>query len=55
VYLASADEPAKASGLYFYKCRPATPSNEARDADAAKRLWELSEQLSTQHSAATQH
>ena len=56
VYLASADEPDKANGLYFYKCRPATPSKEARDADAAKRLWEVSEQLSnsrvsTQHSA----
>jgi len=45
VYLASSDEPAKASGLYFYKCRPATPSKQASDANAARRLWEISEQL----------
>jgi NAD(P)-dependent dehydrogenase (short-subunit alcohol dehydrogenase family) len=45
VYLASSDEPAKANGLYFYKCHPATPSKQAQDAGAARRLWEISEQL----------
>jgi NAD(P)-dependent dehydrogenase (short-subunit alcohol dehydrogenase family) len=45
VYLASSDEAANANGLYFYKCRPATPTAEARDADAARRLWEESEEI----------
>jgi len=45
VYLASSDEPAKSNGLYFYKCRPATPTTEARDPDAARRLWETSEKI----------
>jgi NAD(P)-dependent dehydrogenase (short-subunit alcohol dehydrogenase family) len=39
VYLASAPEVATASGGYFAKCRPATPSKEALDDAAAKRLW----------------
>lgn len=45
VYLASADEPAKANGMYFYKCCPATPTEEARDLDAARQLWEISEKI----------
>jgi NAD(P)-dependent dehydrogenase (short-subunit alcohol dehydrogenase family) len=45
VYLASSDEPANANGLYYYKRRPATPTAEARDAEAARRLWEESEKL----------
>jgi|SRR5579859_13196 len=39
VYLASSDEVADVSGKYFYKCRPATPTREGRDEEAAKRLW----------------
>ncbi|HEV8132941.1 MAG TPA: SDR family oxidoreductase [Acidobacteriota bacterium] len=39
VYLASSPEVANASGLYFYKCRPATPTKEAQDDAAARRLW----------------
>jgi NAD(P)-dependent dehydrogenase (short-subunit alcohol dehydrogenase family) len=39
VYLASSDEVAKVSGKYFYKCRQATPTREAQDDEAAKRLW----------------
>jgi NAD(P)-dependent dehydrogenase (short-subunit alcohol dehydrogenase family) len=39
VYLASSDEVANVNGQYFYKCRPATPTKEARDEEAAKRLW----------------
>jgi NAD(P)-dependent dehydrogenase (short-subunit alcohol dehydrogenase family) len=39
VYLASSDEVKKISGSYFYKCRVATPTREAQDDDAAKRLW----------------
>ena len=39
VYLAASPEVANASGGYFYKCRPATPSREAQDDAAAARLW----------------
>jgi len=39
VYLASSPEVAHVSGGYFYKCRPATPSKEAQDDAAARRLW----------------
>jgi len=39
VYLASSPEVAHVSGGYFYKCRPVTPSKEAQDDAAAKRLW----------------
>jgi NAD(P)-dependent dehydrogenase (short-subunit alcohol dehydrogenase family) len=39
VYLASSPEVAGVSGKYFYKCRPALPTAEARDDVAAKRLW----------------
>jgi NAD(P)-dependent dehydrogenase (short-subunit alcohol dehydrogenase family) len=39
IYLASSDEVAKISSSYFYKCRVATPTSEAQDDDAAKRLW----------------
>lgn len=39
VYLAASPEVATASGDYFYKCRPVTPSKEARDDAAAQKLW----------------
>lgn len=39
VYLASSPEVANVSGSYFYKCRPATPTKEAQDDAAARRLW----------------
>jgi NAD(P)-dependent dehydrogenase (short-subunit alcohol dehydrogenase family) len=39
VYLASSPEVAGVSGGYFYQCRPATPTTEARDYAAAQRLW----------------
>ncbi len=39
LYLASSSEGASLSGGYFHKCRPVTPSREARDDAAAKRLW----------------
>lgn len=45
VYLASSPDVAGSNGLYFYKCRPATPTAEARDQESAKRLWEESEKL----------
>jgi len=45
VYLASSDEPGTSNGLYYYKCEPATPTKEAQDKDAARRLWQESEKL----------
>jgi NAD(P)-dependent dehydrogenase (short-subunit alcohol dehydrogenase family) len=45
VYLASSPDVADVTGRYFVKRRPAEPSPQARDEDAAARLWTLSEQL----------
>lgn len=39
IYLASSDEVAKTTGLYFYKCKPVEPSKIALDDAAAERLW----------------
>ena len=46
VYLATAPEVAKVSGKYFHLCKEVLPSEEAqKDADA-RRLWDISLQLS---------
>jgi NAD(P)-dependent dehydrogenase (short-subunit alcohol dehydrogenase family) len=45
VYLASSSDVASVSGEYFHKCRPATPTKEARDDAAAHRLWMESARL----------
>jgi NAD(P)-dependent dehydrogenase (short-subunit alcohol dehydrogenase family) len=45
IYLASSPEVADLTGLYFAKCKPKTPSANARDTEAAARLWSVSEQL----------
>jgi NAD(P)-dependent dehydrogenase (short-subunit alcohol dehydrogenase family) len=47
IYLASSPDESvvKANGLYFNKCKVATPTAEARDAESARRLWEVSEKL----------
>jgi NAD(P)-dependent dehydrogenase (short-subunit alcohol dehydrogenase family) len=45
VYLASSPEVASTSGLYFYQCKPDTPSPAAQDDAAAARLWAESERL----------
>lgn len=45
IYLASSPEVDGVTGGYFSKCKPATPSAVARDAAAARRLWDVSEQL----------
>jgi NAD(P)-dependent dehydrogenase (short-subunit alcohol dehydrogenase family) len=44
-YLASSPEVAEMSGLYFHRCKPETPSDEARDDTAAERLWAESERI----------
>lgn len=45
IYLASSRDVSGASGQYFYKCRPATPTKEAQDDEAARRLWQETEKL----------
>jgi retinol dehydrogenase-14 len=45
VYLASSPEVASMTGGYFVNCKPAEPSALAKDAQAAARLWALSEDL----------
>jgi NAD(P)-dependent dehydrogenase (short-subunit alcohol dehydrogenase family) len=45
IYLASSPEVASVSGQYFVKCEARTPSKAAQNAEAARRLWDVSEQL----------
>jgi NAD(P)-dependent dehydrogenase (short-subunit alcohol dehydrogenase family) len=45
IYLASAPEVDGVSGEYFVKAKPRKPRKQALDADAARRLWQVSEQL----------
>jgi len=45
VYLATASEVEGVTGKYFAKGREKTPSKAAQDDEAARRLWEASEQL----------
>jgi NAD(P)-dependent dehydrogenase (short-subunit alcohol dehydrogenase family) len=45
VYLASDPEVAGVSGEYFVKCKPKQPKPWARDQDASRRLWRVSDQL----------
>ncbi len=45
IYLATSDEVENTSGAYFKDKKKTNPSRIARDADAAKKLWEISEDL----------
>jgi NAD(P)-dependent dehydrogenase (short-subunit alcohol dehydrogenase family) len=45
VYLASSPEVAEATGQYFYRCLPTTPSSLAQDDVAALELWHRSAAL----------
>jgi NAD(P)-dependent dehydrogenase (short-subunit alcohol dehydrogenase family) len=45
VYLASSPQVEGQSGGYYYECTPSTPSREAQDNEAARRLWEESAKL----------
>jgi len=45
VYLASSPEVEGISGEYFVKCKPRRPRRWARDPEAARRLWQVSEEL----------
>ena len=46
IYLASSPEVAGVSGAYFYKCKQETPTPEAQNDANARRLWDISLQLS---------
>jgi hypothetical protein len=45
IHLAQAENMEKYSGKYFEKKRLSTTSNEAKNAEAAIRLWEVSEEM----------
>jgi NAD(P)-dependent dehydrogenase (short-subunit alcohol dehydrogenase family) len=45
IYLASSPEVAELTGTYFIKQRPAPPPQLARDEASARRLWQISEEL----------
>jgi NAD(P)-dependent dehydrogenase (short-subunit alcohol dehydrogenase family) len=45
IYLCVSPEVAQISGEYFADCKIASTTNHARDADAAKKLWEVSERM----------
>jgi len=45
VYLASSPDVAKVTGKYFVKAKEREPSRQASDPEAARRLWEMSEDL----------
>lgn len=45
IYLASSPEVAGVTGKYFVRCKQRLPSRVARDPEAARRLWDVSERL----------
>jgi NAD(P)-dependent dehydrogenase (short-subunit alcohol dehydrogenase family) len=45
IYLASSPEVEGVTGQYYVKCKAAKPSRPAQDAQAAQRLWRVSEEL----------
>lgn len=47
IYLSVSPELEKVTGKYFSDCRPVEPSFKCSDIDLAKKLWSVSEQLSS--------
>jgi NAD(P)-dependent dehydrogenase (short-subunit alcohol dehydrogenase family) len=47
VYLASSNEVTGVSGKYFSNSQERTPSQRSQDEETARRLWRVSEQLSS--------
>lgn len=45
IYLASSPEVEGVTGEYFYECKIATPTAEARNDEDARKLWEISESI----------
>jgi NAD(P)-dependent dehydrogenase (short-subunit alcohol dehydrogenase family) len=54
VYLASSPDVAGVTGQYFYKCKPAVPSRQAQDDQAAARLWSETEKLAGMQAQSTE-
>lgn len=48
IYLASSPDVAGVTGKYFVKCKPRRPSAAAQNDEAARRLWERSEEIVAQ-------
>lgn len=46
IYLAASQNVAEVNGAYFYECKIDMPSPAARDDRAAKRLWDMSAEIS---------
>ncbi|QEH33434.1 Rhamnolipids biosynthesis 3-oxoacyl-[acyl-carrier-protein] reductase [Aquisphaera giovannonii] len=53
VYLAASPEVEGVSGQYFYRKKPIAPSRAALDDEAAKRLWQVSEELTASSGSAS--
>lgn len=53
VYLASSEEVKGVTGKYFDKCRPKRSSRRSYDKAVAKRLWEVSEELTADYADRT--
>jgi len=47
IFLCSAPEVKGVSGKYFYKCQPKTSSQESRNMDTGKRLWQISSDIAS--------
>jgi NAD(P)-dependent dehydrogenase (short-subunit alcohol dehydrogenase family) len=47
IYLASSPDVENVTGKYFAKCQPKRSSKESYDLEEAKRLWEISEKLTS--------
>lgn len=47
IFLCSAPEIKGFSGKYFYKCQPKTSSQESRNMDTGKRLWQISSDIAS--------
>jgi NAD(P)-dependent dehydrogenase (short-subunit alcohol dehydrogenase family) len=45
VHLATSPDAGVSNGGYWARCKPRSPSRAARDDDAARRLWDVSQQL----------
>ena len=45
IWLAASPDAAGLNGAYVFDCKPQQPSAPAQDPEAARRLWEVSEQL----------
>jgi NAD(P)-dependent dehydrogenase (short-subunit alcohol dehydrogenase family) len=48
-YVATSTNLSSTSGKYFADCKPSSPSRNAKRADLATRLWQISQQLSAEH------